>query len=286
MQPSQIAVSVLDKPIKTSGGAAADHTLLRRQAELARDCIVTIDYHAVRGTCGDERPRAGLLSGAKTVEPRPSVFGGPDVYGLGIGELAGAFDGSLQTGEARLSEAKRRINAAGLLSGGHAHCAANGGFAVWLATIADSTETVAAYVKLSLGDRYDETLMAQVARNAAAAIASKRYSNWSEDVLLRVLGDEANEAIEILADVPHEAVQLVRNNVSGVSVDQTRLYAVSVLGRGSFAVDDTYASLIETAMLSNMPEPNQRLALHAREASVAAVAAAVPNSELYQCTFS
>ena len=64
-------------PIKRTGEQYADPQLVSEQAQKTLDCLVPVDYTAVRGTCSDERARIGLLSGADTVEIRPSMFGGP-----------------------------------------------------------------------------------------------------------------------------------------------------------------------------------------------------------------
>ena len=86
-----------------------------------------------------------------------------------------------------------------------------------------------------------------------------------------------------LADVPHEAATLVRNEIPNTTVDQTELYHRSVVGKGSFIHDDPYADAIEHVIASGADAARKKLeAEHAREAILAAVAAAVPNKEIYE----
>ena len=72
--------------------------------------MVEVDYDTVRGACGDERYRIGLLSGEEIVEPRPSVFGGPNIYGLYVAELAGVFANSPLSADERLVQVTRDLN--------------------------------------------------------------------------------------------------------------------------------------------------------------------------------
>lgn len=283
MEPATINVDINDNPIKTQGAEQLDSQLLKAQGQQVLDCLVTVDYRAVRGTCIDERPRVGLQSQELRVEARPSVLGGPDIYALAIGELSGLFGDNLTTGKARLQEAKRLINLAGIKSGAHVNCAANAGLGVWLNTIATNPEAAKAYARQQKGTAYNEDAANEVIAHAQAAVSSGRYANWDETVLQDVLGEESDEATEMLANVPHEGQTVVRNGVEGTTINQTQLYDKSVLGKGSFDFDDPYADLIEHIMTS-VPDAawKKTVAEHAREMAIAAVAGAVPNPELYQ----
>ena len=286
MSDISLQIDIKEEPVKNSGAELIDYDLLRRQAEQALDCAETVDYHHARGTCSDERSRAGLLNGTATVEARPSVLGGPDVYALAVGELTGAFE-SGQPASGRLVTAKERINAVGLLSGGHVKCAANNGFASWMAAFAENPGFAREYTRQKLGPEYNESLFDEIVQNARATVASERYRDWNESILQKVLGDEAGEAIEVLNDVPHEGVEFVETDQPDVTVDQTNLYAESVLGRGSFVFDRSYAGEIEAAVTDGlMRDDRLLLARHAREAIIASVAGAVPNPDLYQVVLS
>lgn len=277
-------LKVLSAPIKNAGQSGADSSLVVRQSELTAQCLGYVDYASARGTCCDERRRTGLLSGKITVEMRPSIFGGPDIYGLAIGELTGIFQEENASGENRLRAAKRLLNDAGICSGGHVKCAANAMFNTWMTTIKEQPDTVKSYAKQELGIHYDQTIMDEVVRNAGTCTGSGMYTSWDEDVLVRVLGNEAGEAMEVLADVPHEGYVVVRNKVPNSTIDQTALYDLSVLGRGTFDVDDDYAELIENIIISGGDNEHlTKLARHAREAIIAAIAGAVPNPLLYEC---
>jgi hypothetical protein len=256
---------------------------VQAQAERARNHLVEINYKNVPGTCGDERPRVGLLSGEQTVEARPSVFGGPNIHALAIAELTGFFGDADYSGEERLRQVTRQINAAGIRSGGHEHCAANDGLGTWMQKLSDpgARPAILGYMKLNLGDRFDETVAEEMFAHADAVNSSGRYDGWNENVLAGVLGDEAGGAIEILADVPHEAQSVVRNKVPNTTVDQTALHNDG--GVDSFVVDDAYADMIEQSLATG-PDATHTLAVarHAREAIIAAVSTAVPNEVLYQ----
>lgn len=277
-------LKVLREPIKNAGRSEADSSLVVLQSELTAQCLRYVDYSLARGTCGDERRRTGLLSGKVAVEMRPSIFGGPDIYGLAIGELTGIFDEKKASGEDRLRAAKRLLNNAGIRSGGHVECAANAMFNAWMTTIKKQPNTIKSYAKKELGIHYDEAIMDEVIQNAGVCTDSGIYDEWNEDVLVRVLGNEAGEAMEVLADVLHEGCVVVRNKVPDTTIDQTALYDLSVLGRGTFDVDDYYAELIENIIISASDNEHlTKLARHAREAIIAAIAGAVPNTLLYEC---
>lgn len=266
-------VIVEEKPIKGDEYIAPE--LLHDQAEVARESLVRVDYKKVRGTCGDERLR----------ELRASVFGGPNVNMLATAELAGFFsDDDQSTGEERLARITDMLTAAGFLNGGHEHCAANGGFNSWMDTIAKNPEAMKSYARQQRGEAYDDDAMNEVITNAQKLVASKRYQGWDETVLRRVLGDEADEAIEKLADgIPHEAKTFVRNRALSTTVDQKSVYERSVIGKGSFVHDDDYADALEHVVASGADADHMKLvAEHAREAILAAVANAVPNETIYQ----
>lgn len=112
-------------------------------------------------------------------------------------------------------------------------------------------------------------------------VTSGRYDDWDESVLERVLGDEAGYAIEVLQPVPHEGVTFVRNKVKGKTVHQNALHDAA--GADSFVQYDPYADEIENA-LADGPQAawKQKVARHAREALIAAIAPALPNPELDQ----
>lgn len=277
------------EPIKDTRNdhtAKPDFALVEQQAQLTEANLVPVDYYKVRGTCGDERPRVGLLSGVVTIEVRPSTFGGPDIHALAISELTGTMPANLETGEQRLSYAKDRLNRGGLLSGGHIHCAANGGLFMWLDALADNPENARTYVRRQLREHYSESLMNEVVHNAGVAVRSGAYNDWNEQILMDVLDNEAGEAIECLGDVEHGAVLVARNQLAGKTVAQTAVYEQSVLGHGTYDIDDQYEALIDAIMVGDMEDAQRLLLLaaHAREAIIAAVAGAVPNELLYQTT--
>ncbi len=283
--PMMATAVVNEVPVK-GGGDLASLEAAEQQAVRIRDHIVKVPVGA-RGTCRDEREREGLASGADTVEIRPSVDGGPNIYGLAVAELTGYFGKSNSSGEERLSQVTEVLEDAtdaGILSGGHEDCAANGKFGIWMGLLSDPSakQQIEDSMQQELGDKYDGELADELFANADAANQSGRYDDWNEAVLPRVLGDQAGEAIERLAHIKHDATTIVRNHVEGTTLDQTGLH---LDGPRSFGFDDWYAARIEK-VLSTGPEASrmQQLARHARAAIVAAVNAAVPNPELYEVT--
>jgi hypothetical protein len=280
------SITIAGAPIKGTADSQdlqIDSALIQRQADAVRSCLVSVYYREVRGSCIDERARSGLRSGKNIVEVRPSVPGGPNVYALAVAELTGYFSDSSDSGEERLARVTNRLNEGQIKSGGHEKCAANGGFNAWMQIVAEDAEAIKDYAREQLGEKYNESLFEDVIANARKVIAGGHYQDWNEDVLARVLEDQAGEAIEILADVPHEAVTFVRNSITGATIDHTKLYNMSIAGRGSFVNDEAYADVIEHIIASG-PDAvrKKREAEHAREVILAAVAQAVPNKILYQ----
>jgi hypothetical protein len=280
----QLQVIIQPDPIKALGEITLTREGLEKQADVAVASVVDVDYHAVRGTCGDERVRVGLRSGEPNVEARPSVFGGPVIYGLYVAELAGAFKDSHLTASERLSAVYRDLKRNGILAGGHEHCAAAGGFGdAVMPNIAASAEAIKSYAEANMGDDYEESLMDEVLANAVTINESGVYVGWDgEAALVEVLGDEADEAIEKLVDAPHEGRTLVRTHLVDKTVDQTMVHEKAG-GEDSFVTDDGYAAEIENALATG-PEADRmrRLMEHAREAVIEGVGASVPNPELHQ----
>jgi hypothetical protein len=206
-----------------------------------------------------------------------------------ITELTGYFspDDDSDMNE-RLGEVKKEINREGILSGGHKKCAANASLPDLIRMLAEKPEAFLPYAKDQLSDRYEEGLAHEVVGYARAVVASGRYATWTEAVLADVLGEEAEEAIEELDNVPHEGLTVVRVEEPETTIDQTKLYEESELGDGSFNVDDWYADRIETALTKKRTDAARAklLAEHARELIIAAVADVVPNKELYQLSIS
>lgn len=295
LAPANVTYAIHEEAIKTNGAEQVPREALEQQAEAAVACLEAVDYGETPGTCGDERERVGLLDGSSRVEARPSVFGGPNIYGLGIAELTGYFGDADSDGETRLTRVTDLLEDARdsdgnpvIVSGGHVHCAANEKLNVWMGVIADNPDAVKAYARMNMGRHYDESLMDAVISRAAKVVASKRYGEWTEEVLQKVLGKEkADVEIERLADKPHEGVTLVRNKIPDSTVNQTKLVARSVIGEGSFVHDDPYAGAIEHVITSGPDAVRMKQqAEHAREAILAAVAAIVPNEEIYQLDLS
>lgn len=283
IDPAQVAIKIHENPIKLLGEVTLTGSDLEQQAGYIRESMVEVDYDSTRGTCGDERYRVGLHSGEAVVEARPSVFGGPNIYGLYVAELAGTFRDSPQTPTERLTQVTRDLNRNKVLSGGHEHCAAAAGFGdKVLPNIVDNAATIRGYAKANKSD-YDEGLMSEVLDNASALVNSKTYEGWDgEAASLEVLGDEAGVAIERLADVPHEGRTIVRNKVEGVTIDQTSVHE-HANGEDSFEHDDAYADRIENALASGPQAARvKKLMEHAREAVLVGVALSVPNPELHQ----
>lgn len=278
--PVNIQIVIHEQPAKLIGEATMTPDMLQQQAEFARDSLAPIDYTTTAGTCGDERERVGLRSGAEIVKPRPSVWGGPETYGLYISEMAGVFsDDGMSAGD-RLAAVAETNKAKSIPAGGHEHCAAAGSFGTVLENIVANRELAHMYAQRNMED-YDATLMDEAIDNAARAVESGRYRGWNgEQALSETLGDDANEAIERLADVPHEGRTFVRVKIEGYTVDQTGLHNRSG-GEDSFVQDDPYADRIETAHAGSNNE-KKRVMEHAREALTVGVALAVPNTEIHQ----
>ncbi len=271
---------VHETPVKTAGIEVRPKELLEAQAARAIEARVPIDYHVTRGTCGDERRRARLLSGEPRVEPRPSAWGGPDIYGLYVAELTGLFGDEDLSPRQRLQVVKNKNNQAGIKSGGHANCAAALSFGGVMGIIADNPELMSAYAAQNKLD-YDQSIMDIVVSQAQKVKRSSRYDGVSmESVYLEVLGDEAGEAIEVLEPGPHEGKTFVRNHGDNTTVDQNRLHDLE--HEDSFVQDEGYVDAIENAVTAETDGRQKLIAEHAREAVLAAISMAVPNEELYQ----
>ncbi len=270
------------EPIKQSDGIDPMTTEeLEKQAEMALDCLRTVGVD-VASTCVDERERVGTRDGQKDVEPRYSVPGGANVYGLYVAELINYFDGEDSDGSSRLTEVTALINDGGVNSGGHEGCAANGGFNAVMGLICgDNLDAGKEYARSQLGSEFDEGLYDEVVANARRVVESGRYAEWDETKLFDVLGDKAGSAIEQL-NGKHEARTIIRVDVDGMTVDQTELHKLTN-GEDSFINDEGFAGRIE-AVMSDGPdaERKQQLARHAREAVMSALVVAVPNPVIHQ----
>lgn len=259
---------------------------LEAQADMARDCLREV-RETTATTCIDERERIGTQDGNTNIEPRFSVPGGANVYGLYIAELSGYFDPqSPDDSQDRLSEVTSLLNENEVKSGGHEGCAANGGFNTVLGLIyGDNLDAGKEYARSQLGDDFDAEIYDQVVEYARITFDSGRYANWDETMLFKELGDTAGQVIEQL-NGKHEARTLLRVDVSGKTVDQTDLHKLSN-GEDSFVNDEGYCQRIED-IISDGPdaEHKQKLARHAREAVLSAIIVAVPNKLLYQINIS
>ncbi|HUC88174.1 MAG TPA: hypothetical protein VMR95_03425 [Candidatus Binatia bacterium] len=274
--------------VKGSGPEIVSANLLKRQVEIARECLVPVDLSLDRGTCSDERKRIGLLNGSSVVKPRPSVLGGPDLYALAVMELTGAFaPNDNRSSEQRLSASAQKLQDAGLRNGGHLICKFNADWLEWLSAIANHPEYIADYTRQEKGDDYVEEAMAEVIAEAQAIVSGGLYKDWDESVLPRVLGADAGEAIEQLAPVQHKGLIVVRNRIINTTVDQNELYDRSVIGEGGYVIDDWYADTLEHVAASG-PDADWKMtkAGHAHEAIIAAMVKVLPNPELYVAVFS
>lgn len=276
----EVTIRIHESPVKLTGEITMSPRDLLAQAEAAKACLRTVDYHQDYGTCGDERERIGTRSGETVIEPHPSVFGGPDIYAMYMNTLTGAFTDDSSSPDEQLSTSIRGLRDGGIPSGGHEHCAASGKFGKILSNIANNRDAVHAYARQNM-EFYDHEVMDQVISYAEQASASGIYDGWDgEKALIEALGKHSGQAIERLADVPHEAKTLIRNKRAGLTVDQTSLHEMTD-GDDSFVHDDAYAEVIELALSSGFAE-SKRMMEHAREALMVGVALAVPNKEIHQ----
>lgn len=279
-----IASSVVhNQPIKTTSAELVAPDLLQEQAQQIVACLVLADYEALRGTCMDERGRLRLRNGLPP-ENRPSAPGGPNVYALGVAELIGFFDHSPDlAAEERLDAVNQTLKGGKIRGGGHDDCKANAAFSAWMGIIGDGGEELKDSVKRRLGDAYNEEAADYVIGKARALTQSGRYDGWNEGILGKHFGDRAGEAIEITDSAPHAGKTFVRNGVPDTTVDQTRVYGMSVVGKGSFIIDDPYLDKIEHVLTSGPDAELKKLqAEHAREFIIAALVTALPNEELYE----
>lgn len=280
--------TIIERPLKLTGESQVTHGELEAQAEYVKQSTVEVDYSKTRGTCPDERPRVGVLSGEPIIEPRPSAFGGPIVYGLYMMELSDSFGGSSLSGIDRLGETKRTLDRNKIPSGGHKECAANIGFGGIIEIIDTERDAIAAEVELKLteaGEKFEPDVMDEVFADAHKTNKSGRYDGWTGDELVEVLGDEAGNAMEVLEHIPHTGKTLVRTKQKNMTVDQTKVHALS--GEYSFVNDDEYCAAIENA-LANGPDAVHKLKLmrYAREALIKAIMMALPNDEVHEINIS
>jgi len=279
---SNLEAVILNQPIKDLTGESIAADKLYAQAGVVISGLRLVDFYSVRGTCVDERLRGRLLNGQDT-GPRPAVPGGPDIWGLALAELIG-LPLAASTGQERLAIVSHSLKAANIKSGGHLKCAANDGLLVWMAYIRDNPDQVKAFARSQLDQKYDEGMADTVVDQAANLLAGTVYKGWSEKILGEVLAAEAGEAIEQLADgVEHQAQTIFRIKVPNLAADVSWIYRHSIIGPGSYIMNDPYSSLIENVLTSG-PDAVRLTALarHAREIALGAVAMVVPNKLLYQ----
>lgn len=281
--PSSVVVKIHEAPIKLVGDVTMLPDAVQQQAEHAKRSLAQVDYETTPGTCGDERERVGLKSGEAIVAPRPSIWGGPDIYGHYVSVMSGVFTDPDMTADEQLKAVVDVNKQKNIPSGGHEHCAAAGSFGVVLKKIAENRGSASSYAQENLED-YDPTVMDEVFDAVETTVASGRYDDWDGEAALGViLGSDADQAIERLAPVPHEGRTFIRVNRPGYTVDQTTLHDISG-GEDSFVQDDPYADKIEHAHARD--ERMKRVMEHAREALIVGISLAVPNMELHQIDIS
>ncbi|MCA9343103.1 hypothetical protein KC950_03790 [Candidatus Saccharibacteria bacterium] len=273
-------IDVREEPLKATDGTTMTPEQVMQQAGAVREALRDVSSEAP-GTCIDERRREGYLSGDEGHEARFSAPGGPNIYGLYMAELTGYFAGRNIDSKQRLNEVTGVINDAGIESGGHKGCAANAGFNAVLGLIAgDNVDAGREYAKQQLGNDFDEEAYNAVVENARIAVDAGTYVEWAEDSLAQELGDKAEKGIEILGG-QHEGRTFARVNVVGKTVDQTELH--NAVNEDTFINDEGYEERIESAIAGGPDaEWKQKVARHAREALLAALFPALPNSELHQ----
>lgn len=236
-------------------------------------------YLGVYSTCSDERPRKGLLNGHATSR-RYSIFGGSTIYGTSILELTGQAQGD--SAEDRVEDADVRLGLVGFKRGGHVACAAANGINLWMGKIKDDPQVYMDFAESQLGETYDQAAANYVVKQASRVHDQAIYKDYSEKDLQAFYGDEAGETIEVLEDVDHEAMTVVRIHRKLTVVDFNPIYTKSKVGKGSFIVNDGYADAIEQALTSGPDAAQKKLiAEHAREMIVGAVANSVPNNLLF-----
>ena len=286
-----MAMTSIEGQIKGSAeNASLSPEQLVEQADFARSSMVVVSEDAP-GTCIDERPRLGTREEHGKIEARPSVPGGPVVYGQYVAELSGYFsDSSSQDAEESMSIIADDLESKGIVLGGHDDCRANGGMGDVISFIADNPEAVKAYAERNMGDEYNEDLANESISYAIKVTESGKYDDHQEETLAHVLGDKSSNAIEKL-EGEHEGRTVVRNKVRNTTVDQTKLHKLTEerLGEAedSFVMDDWYAHDIENALATGPNAAHQKKVMaHARELVLAALAGAVPNPELHQINLS
>ncbi len=278
-------IRISDQPLKfESSTNLMTAEELDAQAENAVASLRVVDGDS-SSTCVDERERIGTRDGQEDVEPRYSVPGGANVYGLYIAELISYFAEESE-GLTRITEVTKMLNDGGVNSGGHEGCAANGGFNAVMGLICgDNLDAGKEYARTELGGDFDEVLYDEVVANARRVVESERYGKWDESKLFDALGEEDGSAIEQL-NGKHKARTIIRVDVPGKTVDQTALHELTN-GEDSFVNDEGFAGQIE-ALLSDGPDADrkQKMARHAREAVLSALVVAVPNPVIYQINIS
>jgi hypothetical protein len=284
----KVEVSFRQEPLKVTEGVTMTPDQIKNQLTAVKGALREVNPETP-GTCIDERSRIGTLNGEESVEPRHSAPGGPNIYALYIAELIGYFGDDDTSGKERLEQITGMINEAGISSGGHQGCAANNGFEAILGLIGgQNSDQGRAYAMEQLGDNFDEQAYEQIIESAKKVVESGRYADWSEAVLIEeVLGGkdgEAGTAIEVL-DGQHEGRTFARVKAGSQTVDQTELH--NAVGEDTFVNDEDYEDRIDM-ILADGPKAvwKAKLALHAREALLAALYPALPNKELHQINIS
>jgi hypothetical protein len=279
---AMVQTVISEQAAKLGGEPTLSHADLERQANFAVEQLETVASD-VRGTCGDERLRVDPITGQPILIAKPSAWGGPNIYALNMAELTGFFgDQKKLSGQDRLKIVTDVINQAGIPSGGHSGCAANGSFPTIMELMASQFTHWGQATHHELGHDYDQGAVYAVTHHAHEAVKSGRYKGWGESILADVLGDEAHQAIETLQpNSQHDARTVLRISVPGHTVGQTKLSQASG-GQRSFVQTEWYCQKIENALAAASSDPQAgQIMRHAREALLWAVEQAVPNQELH-----
>jgi hypothetical protein len=182
------------------------------------------------------------------------------------------------------------LNAAGFKPGMHAGCAAANSIHPIMGIISQKSAALYMHVKNHMVESYSDEYMDLIITNAKHVYESSKFENFSEHKLFDLLAaefgkQEAMASAEKLIKVDHEEFIIARLEKQFVAVDSTAVFNESVVGKGAYIFNDSYAQQLENLATSNIDAvKQQQIARHAREAIIWSTLQAVPNSEIREVT--
>lgn len=283
-QPENMGIkaTIHPEPLKLEKSRTLTPDHLEEQGQILIEEVTEVSAHRPT-TCVEDRER-------EDAEARKGVPGGSNIYGLYTAIFIGRLNHNQDTFTDYLADVTDDLIRKDIPSGGHDDCAAYlKMLPICNIMVGDNYKAGLDFARQNLGDDFDEAIAHEALNNVRAAIDTGVLDDIDGTELATVLGGDADYVIEKLVPSKHNAKKVVRNQIPGTTIDQTRYRQRS--GIGAYIMDDPLADEVEAAVTAE-PKNEQEaqkahrrlLARHGRELLLSALTVALPDEELHGIT--